>query len=202
MSLLEMLDVVNEELTLEGRRADRVRARLPRRHLRLLRIHDQRHRARPAARHHGVPAHMRHFKDGDELYPRAVAREGISGHQGSGGRSQRLRSHHRSRRLHLRPHRQRAGRQRDPGAERGCRSRHGRRRVHRLRRLRGGLPECLRGAVHRREDHASRPAAAGPARTPRARPAHGGARSTPKSSEAAPTSANAKRCVRRRSSSK
>jgi succinate dehydrogenase / fumarate reductase iron-sulfur subunit len=36
MSFLEMLDVVNDELTRQGRGADRVRARLPRRHLRHL----------------------------------------------------------------------------------------------------------------------------------------------------------------------
>ncbi len=34
MSMLEMLDVVNEELIAQGRRADRLRARLPRRNLR------------------------------------------------------------------------------------------------------------------------------------------------------------------------
>ena len=37
MSFLEMLDVVNEGL-MQGRRADRVRLRLPRRHLRLVRL--------------------------------------------------------------------------------------------------------------------------------------------------------------------
>ena len=46
MSFLEMLDVVNEGLDRERRRADRVRSRLPRGHLRLVRHDDQRRRAR------------------------------------------------------------------------------------------------------------------------------------------------------------
>ena len=45
---------------------------------------------------------------------------------------------------------------------------HGRGRLHRLRRLRGGLPERLGDAVHAAKIVAPRPAAAGPAR---ARPA-------------------------------
>ena len=49
---------------------------------------------------------------------------------------------------------------------------HGRRGLHRLRRLRGHVPERLGVAVHRRQDRAPGPAAAGPAR---ARPARAGA---------------------------
>ena len=46
---------------------------------------------------------------------------------------------------------------------------HGRRRLHRLRRLRGRLPERLGHALHRGQGLAPRPAAAGPARArPRA----------------------------------
>ena len=48
MSFLEMLDVLNEQLILRGRRAGRVRPRLPRGHLRRLRHGHQRRRARPA----------------------------------------------------------------------------------------------------------------------------------------------------------
>ncbi len=46
-SFLEMLDVVNERPHREGRGADPLRARLPRRHLRLVRHDDQRRRPRP-----------------------------------------------------------------------------------------------------------------------------------------------------------
>ena len=54
------------------------------------------------------------------------------------------------------------------------RSRHGRGRLHRLRRLRGRLSQRRRRAVHRRQDRASRSAAAGPAREGPPRLAHGG----------------------------
>ncbi len=50
MSFLEMLDVVNEDLIAQGRGADRLRPRLPRRHLRHVRRGDQRHPARPGDR--------------------------------------------------------------------------------------------------------------------------------------------------------
>ncbi len=68
MSFLEMLDVVNEELTAEGRGADRLRPRLPRGHLRHLRRGDQRPAARPARRA-PPPASSTcaRFKDGDAL---------------------------------------------------------------------------------------------------------------------------------------
>ncbi len=93
----------------------------------------------------------------------AVARQSVSGDQGSGGGPQRVRPHHRSGRLHQRSDRQRAGRQRDSGSERCADQRHGCGRLHRLRRVRGGLSECVGRAVHGRQDLAPRPAAARPA---------------------------------------
>ena len=51
----------------------------------------------------------------------------------------------------------------DPGAEAARRPRLRRRRVHRLRRLRGAVPERRRAALHRRQGLPPRPAAAGPA---------------------------------------
>ena len=61
--------------------------------------------------------HMRRFKDGETITDRAVAREGVPGRQGSRRRSQRVRPHHRRRRLRLGQLRRRAGRQRDPDPE-------------------------------------------------------------------------------------
>ena len=61
--------------------------------------------------------HMRRFKDGDTHHARAVARAGLPGHQGPGRRSQRVRSDHPGRRLHVGQRRRRAGRQRDPDPE-------------------------------------------------------------------------------------
>ena len=67
-------------------------------------------------------------------------------------------------RLHHRRHRRRARRQPDPDPEAGRRRGDGRRRVHRLRGMRGGLPERRRQPVHRRQGRAPQPAAAGPGR--------------------------------------
>ena len=78
MSFLEMLDVLNEQLVERGRGADRLRPRLPRGDLRLLRLHDQRRGARAAAGTTVCQLHMRHFKDGDALHARALARAGPS----------------------------------------------------------------------------------------------------------------------------
>ena len=55
-----------------------------------------------------------------------------------------------------------------------CRSRLRRGDLHRLRRLRRRLPQRLGDAVHRREDHPPRPAAAGPARALLPGGRHGG----------------------------
>ena len=62
MSILEVLDVLNEELIGEGRGAHRLRARLPRGHLRLLRFHDQRDCAWPAAGDHRLPVDYAAFQ--------------------------------------------------------------------------------------------------------------------------------------------
>ena len=57
MSFLEMLDVLErEDLIKEGKSPDRVRKRLPRRHLRRLRLRDQRPGSRALAEDDGMPA--------------------------------------------------------------------------------------------------------------------------------------------------
>ena len=79
MSFLEMLDVVNEELIAEGRGADRLRPRLPRGHLRHLRLVINGVAPR-AARRAPPPASSTcgSFKDGDDDHDRAVARRAPS----------------------------------------------------------------------------------------------------------------------------
>ena len=67
------------------------------------------------------------------------------------------------RRLRLGVDRQRSRRQRHPGPEAGRRAGHGRRRLHRLRGLRRGLPQRLGHALHRREGVAAGAPAAGAA---------------------------------------
>ena len=164
MSFLEMLDVLNEELDREGRRAGRLRSRLPRRNLRLVRIHDQRHRARSAARqrrsasftcgtsrmatccisNRGARRRFPWFRDlvvDRSAFDRIIASGGFVSVSD----------------------RQRAGRQRHSRSQKECRSGHGCGGLHRMRRLCRRLPECRGGAVHRRQDQSSRPPAPGTA---------------------------------------
>ena len=146
--------------------------------------------------------HMRHFKDGDELYLepwRARAFPVVKDLAVNRGGS---RSHHRRRGIHLRPDRQRSRRQCDSGAEGECRPGDGCGRLHRMRRLRGRMSECRGGAVHGRQDLASWLAAAGPAGTRAARAGDGGADERTRCSATARISANAKRSARSRFSSK
>ena len=151
MSFLEMLDVVNEQLIEQGDDADRVRSRLPRGDLRLVRRDDQRRGARPVARRRRPasctcaasrtatrssiePWRARAFPVIKDL---CVNRGALDRIIAAGGYISA-------------PHGRRAGRERDPGAEGRRRRGDGCRGVHRLRRVRGGVPERLGLAVHRR----------------------------------------------------
>ena len=116
MSFLEMLDVLNERLTLRRRRPDRLRPRLPRGHLRHVRGGDQRRGARPAADDHLPAAHALVLRRRRDRH-RAVAGGRVPGRQGPGGRPRRLRPDHPGRRLHLRPDRHRARGARHAGAQ-------------------------------------------------------------------------------------
>ncbi len=88
---------------------------------------------------------------------------------------QRAGPHHPGRRVRLRQHRQRAGCQRAAYFQGGRRPGHGRSRVHRLRRLRGRVPERVGVAVHGGQDITPRHPASGPARTATPCPGNGGA---------------------------
>ena len=103
MSFLEMLDIVNERLIARRQGADRVRPRLPRGHLRLVRDDDQRHAARPERGTATCQLHMRKFtrrRRRSTIEPwRAAAFPLV---QRPHRRPQRVRPHHRGRRLHHR----------------------------------------------------------------------------------------------------
>ena len=73
--------------------------------------------------------------------------------------------------------------------------------LHRLWRLCGGLPELLGHAVHRGEDHPPGDAPAGPAGAVQPDQDDDRARTTPRASAAAPTSASARRSAPSRSRS-
>jgi succinate dehydrogenase / fumarate reductase iron-sulfur subunit len=113
--------------------------------------------------------YMRKFKDGETIYDRAVSRKAVSRDPRFDCRSQRLRAHPASWRIHQCAHGCGTGRKcfadRETNGGRGD----GSCRVHRLRRVRGGLPERFGDALRRREGDAPRVAAAGPARAHAAR---------------------------------
>ena len=150
MSFLEMLDVVNEELIAEGRGAGRLRPRLPRRDLRHVRLMINGMRARPAARHHRLPAAHAPLQGRRHDLPRAVARQGVPGDQetwwSTAARS--TASSPAGGYISVR-----TGSAPDanahPGPQGERRTGDGCRGLHRLRRLRGGLPERVGDAVHR-----------------------------------------------------
>ena len=148
-----------------GPGADRVRPRLPRGHLRLVLDDDQRPRARPRDRHRHLPA------------PHAQVRRRRRDHRGAVARRARSRSSTTSSSTAAAFDRivEAGGYITAPTGSapdanlilvpEGSRRRgDGRRRVHRLRRVRGRVPERRRAALHRGEGRAPQPAAPGPAR--------------------------------------
>ena len=149
----------------QGRRAGRVRSRLPRRHLRHVLADDQRpRRTAAAARTTTCQLHMRLFNDGDEIWIEPWRAAAFPVIKDLVRRPQRVRPHHRGRRLHHRERRLGARRERHPDPEGSGRPRDGCGRVHRLRRVRRRVPERLGDAVRRREARPPAQPAAGPAR--------------------------------------
>ena len=184
-----------------GRGADRVRLRLPRGHLRHVRPDDQRRGARPRGHHHLPAAHA--------VVQRRRRRSPSS--RGAPTRSRCSRTSSSTARAFDRIIQAggyisvNTGAAPDahatPGAEGQGRPGLRRRHLHRLRRLRRGLPQRLGLAVRRRQDHPPRRAAR------RARPSATAAWSTwspsttTRASAAAPTSASAPPPAPRRSRS-
>ena len=107
--------------------------------------------------------HMRSFEDGATITIEPWRSRAFPVVKDLVVNRERARSDHRGGRIHQRADRRRARREHDPGAEAERRRGDGRRGVHRLRRLRGGVPQRLGVAVHGREDLAPRTAAAGTA---------------------------------------
>ena len=172
MSFLEMLDIVNERLMLDGKEP-------------IAFDHDCREgicgscgmmiNGMPHGPERGTATcqlHMRKFADGDHITIEPWRAAGLPAREGSHRRPQRVRPHHRGGRLHRRRHRRRARRQPDPDPEAGRRRGDGRGRVHRLRRVRRRVPERRRAAVHVGEARSTSTCCR------RARPSAGTARST------------------------
>ena len=94
---------------------------------------------------------MRFFKDGDSLTLEPWRAKAFPVLRDLARRSLRVRPHHSSRRLHQRAHRRRAGRRTPSWFRRKRRETRVRRgRLHRMRRVRGRVPERRGHAVHRR----------------------------------------------------
>ncbi len=111
--------------------------------------------------------HMRVFKDGDTITVepwRSKAFPIIKDLMVDRGAFDRIIA---GRRLHLRQHRRGGRRQRHSRAQGEGGSLDGCRRLHRVRRLRGGLPQLVGHALHVGQAGASQLAAAGPGRAPR-----------------------------------
>ena len=149
----------------DGRGPDRLRPRLPRGHLRHVRRRDQRPAARrPSRAPRPASSTCASSRTATTIVIepwRAKAFPVIKDLVVDRSAFDRIIA---ARRLHLGADRRRAGRERDPRPEGERRPRDGRRRLHRLRRLRGRVPERVGVALHRREGRAPRPPAAGPAR--------------------------------------
>ena len=187
----------------EGRGPDRLRPRLPRGHLRHLQHGDQRQAPRAAASA-PPPASSTcgHFKDGDTHRHRALARQGLPGGQGPGRGPQRLRPHHRRPAASSPcPPAARPTATPSPCPKENADLRHGRRRLHRLRRLRRRLPQRLGHALRRGQGR--RTWRSCPRASPSATTACAGwsRRWTTRASATAPTTASARPPAPRASSS-
>ena len=202
MSFLEMLDVVNERADREGRGADRLRPRLPRGHLRHVRLMINGVRARPAsAARRPASCTCAASRTATTIDDRAVARAAPSrSSRTSSSTAARSTASSQAGGYISRQHRRRARRATPSRPQARRRRGDGRRRLHRLRRLRGRLPERLgdRSSPRPRSRTSACCRRASPSATTRVL-AHGRRRWTRRASAAAPTTASARRPARRRS---
>ena len=140
-SFLEMLDILNERLIEEGREAivfdhdcrEGICGTCS------LMIDGQAHGPQKGAA--TCQLHMRDVRLRRRDRDRTVAGDRVPDHQGPDGRPGAVRPHRRVGRLHHRADRWCPRRQPDPDPEAGRRRGDGQRRLHRLRCLRGGVPE-------------------------------------------------------------
>jgi succinate dehydrogenase / fumarate reductase, iron-sulfur subunit len=103
MSFLEMLDVVNEDLTHRGQEPDCVRSRLPRGHLRhVLDASSTANRTADERKVATCQTYMRSFRTARPSPSNRSAPAGVSRDQGFDRQPQRLRPDHPGRRFHLR----------------------------------------------------------------------------------------------------
>ena len=89
MSFLEMLDVVNEDLLKKGEEPIAFDSDCREGICGMCGVVHRRPAARPGAEHHDLPAAHAPVQGRRDDHHRAVARQGVSGRQGSGRRSQR-----------------------------------------------------------------------------------------------------------------
>ena len=149
MSFLEMLDVVNEGLIAAGKDPIAFDSDCREGICGACGFLVTASRTGPIAGTTVCQLHMRRFKDNDRLVLEPWRAKAFPARQGSRRRSQRVRPDHPGRRLHVGQRRRRAGRQRDPHPRARGRTGDGFGGLYRLRRLRGGLQECVGGALHR-----------------------------------------------------
>ena len=184
-----------------GRAARRLRQRLPRGHLRRLRHRGGRPPPWPAAAHHDLPrAHARLPRRRHD-HARALPHRRVPRAARPRGGSPRARPRDAGRRLRVRAHGQRARGQCAAHRARGGGARAGRRDLHRVRSLRGRVPERLGGAVRRRQGEPSRRACPRASRSARGGPGRWWPRRTARASAPARATASARRCARRASGS-
>ena len=202
MSFLEMLDVLNEDLIAKGEEPVAFDHDCREGICGIVRVHDQRRRARSGTRNDGLPAPHASFQGRRRTLSRAVARQGVSRREGPRRRPKRVRPHHcqpavsfRFRRAALRTEMPFSFPKKTPISRWMPQRASAAARAWPLARMR-------RQRYSRAQNQPSRLPAAGATGAVSARAEHGRAGEAGDCSAVAQISANAKRCARRKSNSK